>query len=104
MPLDRRAVESALTIKGFREVEGNHTFFIYYAASGKKSPVRTKTSHGSSHKDISDVLVSQMAKQCKLTTKEFRSLVECPLSRAEYETKLAGMGLVDPPAGQRDDG
>ena len=97
MPLERKAVENALTLKGFQQLVGDHTFFIYYAASGKKSPVRTKTSHGSSHKDISDVLVSQMAKQCKLTTKEFKSLVECPLSRAEYETKLVEFGWVDPP-------
>jgi hypothetical protein len=97
MPLERSAVAAALTFKGFKSAEGDHTFFIYYAQSGKKSPVRTKTSHGSGHKDIADNLVSQMAKQCKLTTKEFRDLVDCPLSRQVYEAKLVEKGFVDPP-------
>jgi hypothetical protein len=74
MPLERSAVAAALTFKGFKPIEGDHTFFIYYSESGKKSPVRTRTSHGSGYKDISDGLVSQMAKQCKLTTKEFKDL------------------------------
>ena len=33
-----------------------------------------KTSHGSSHRGIGDDLVSKMAKQCKLPTREFREL------------------------------
>lgn len=103
MPLERRTVEAALVFKGFQKRDGDHTFFIYYASSGKKSPVRTKTSHGSGHKDIPDVLVSQMAKQCKLTAKEFRSLVECPLSRKDYEAKLADMGFIDPLPDEEED-
>ena len=46
MPLERSSVEAALTLKGFKKVEGDHTFFIYHSQAGKKSPVRTKTSHG----------------------------------------------------------
>ena len=95
MPLDRGSVESALEAKGFKRVEGDHAFFIYYSMAGKKSPVRTKTSHGSSHRDIGDDLVSKMAKQCKLPTREFRELVTCPLTRASYEAKLLEQGLVD---------
>lgn len=97
MPLKRRDVESSLTLKGFRRVEGDHAFFIYYSETGGKSPVRTKTSHGSGNKDISDALISQMAKQCKLTSKDFVDLVTCPLSRVEYEKKLAEQGFVDQP-------
>jgi hypothetical protein len=98
MPLERNTVATALTSKGFKLAEGDHTFFIYYSEAGKKSPVRTKMSHGSGHKDIADNLVSQMAKQCRLTTKEFKDLVACPLSRREYEAKLVEGGYVDPPA------
>jgi hypothetical protein len=97
MPLERGVVAAALTFKGFKSIEGDHTFFIYYSQAGKKSTVRTKTSHGSGYKDIADHLVSQMAKQCKLTTKEFKDLVDCPLSRQEYEAKLIGRGFVDLP-------
>lgn len=88
-----------MTAKGFTRAAGDHAFFIYFSAAGKKSPVRTKTSHGTGHKDISDGLVSQMAKQCRLTTKDFRRLVECPLGRADYEAMLVAQGLVDPPKG-----
>lgn len=97
MPLERRAVETALKSKGFEPLEGDHTYFFYYAASGKKSPVRTKTSHGTGHRDISDGLVAQMAKQCRITSRDFRDLIACPLSRGEYEAKLLAQGLVDPP-------
>ena len=96
MPLDRRAVETALLAKGFKRLEGDHAFFIYYAVAGKKSPVRTKTSHGTSYRDIADGLVAQMAKQCRLTSRDFRDLIACPLSRDEYEAKLVAQGLVDP--------
>lgn len=97
MPLKRSAVESSLEAKGFKKASGDHSFYIYHTKSGLKTIVRTKTSHGSGYKDISDDLVSKMAKQCKLTTKDFRNLIECPLSRDEYETKLVQQGLVDTP-------
>ncbi len=96
MPLKRREVEAALETKGFKRTKGDHAFFIYYTASGKKSPVRTKTSHGSSHFDISDILVSTMARQCKLSARNFRDLVACPLTREGYEEILLAQELVDP--------
>lgn len=95
MPLKRRIVEAALEKKGFRKVDGDHSFFIYYTESGLKSSVRTKTSFGSGYKDISDSLVSKMAQQCKLTTSEFKLLVDCPLTRQSYEQKLREQGFVD---------
>jgi hypothetical protein len=35
-----------------------------------------------------------MAKQCKLSNADFGLLVECPLSRDEYEAKLIATGVV----------
>jgi hypothetical protein len=96
MPLERRVVEASLTKKGFTRVEGDHAFFIYYSSSGKKSPVRTKTSHGTGHRDIGDGLIAKMARDCRITTGEFRDLIACPLSREQYETKLLALGLVEP--------
>lgn len=98
MPLKRSTVESSLEAKGFIKVQGDHSFYIYHSKKGLRTVVRTKTSHGSGHKDISDGLVSQMAKQCKISINDFRRLVECPLSRDEYEEKLLQQGLVDPVA------
>lgn len=96
MPLKRREVEAALESKGFKRVKGYHSFFIYHSISGKKSPVRTKTSHGTSHNDFSDKLVSAMASQCRLQSKNFRDLISCPLTREGYEEILLAQGLIDP--------
>ncbi len=88
MAIDRREVESALKKKGFVIKEGDHHFFVYYSKSGEKTSVWTKTSHGSAYKTLSDKLVGLMAKQCKLTSPQFARLVECPLSRDQYEEIL----------------
>ena len=81
-------VERALKAKGFRTNESHHRYFVYYTEEGTKSPVRTKTSHGSGGFDLSSSLISNMAKQCKLRTTEFRDLVNCSMSQADYETLL----------------
>gem|GEM_PF-5800046 len=39
-----------------------------------------------------------MAKQCKLSRREFASLVECTLSHAGYLERLREQGVVEPPA------
>ena len=57
-------------------------------ANGKKTPVRTKTSHGSSHRDIGSEIASRMARQCRLSSGDFERLVDCSLSQAEYEELL----------------
>ena len=94
MNLKRRDIERALERKGFKRTEGNHSFFIYYTQAGKKTTVRTKTSHGRGSLDIGAPLISRMAKQCKLTSGDFRQLVDCPLSRRRYEEKLKASGVV----------
>ncbi len=88
MVLKRPEVERALQRKGFRRRAGDHSFFIYYTRDGKKTPVRTKTSHGSSHRDIGSEIASRMARQCRLSSGDFERLVDCSLSRAEYEELL----------------
>ena len=90
----RAAVESALEAKGFRRRETDHSYFVYYTQEGKKTPVRTKTSHGRGGADIPDSLIGRMARQCRLRTAQFRSLVDCPLSQAEYEELLTTNGEI----------
>ena len=85
----RAAVESALEAKGFRRRESHHSYFVYYTEEGVKTSIRTKTSHGKGSADIANNLLGRMAKQCKLRTAEFRALVDCPLSQADYEALLA---------------
>ena len=94
MNLRRRDIERALERKGFKRTEGDHSFFVYYTQAGKKTIVRTKTSHGKGGEDIGAPLISRMAKQCKLTSDDFRQLVDCPLSREDYEKRLKASGAV----------
>ena len=54
---------------------------------------RTKTSHGSG-RDISDDLLSKMARQCGVTKPSFLRLVDCPLQRDEYEKLLKEAGRL----------
>lgn len=92
MPRQKRDVEAAMTAKGFRQDQGDHHFFVYFTKAGKKSRARTKTSHTAKMKDIPDNLLSQMAQQCKLTKPQFLDLVDCPMSRDQYEDALRARG------------
>ena len=96
MPRERKEVEAALEKKGFLRNEGDHHRFIYHTKDGHKTRVLTKTSH--SHRQIADNILSQMAKQCGLSNKQFGLLVECPLSRDDYELELISAGLIAPQA------
>ncbi len=86
MPRKRKSVEKALKQKGFKQVEGDHHYFIYWSQSGKKTAIKTRTSD--SHNDIDDSIMSQMAKQCHLSNPEFKKLIDCPLKQPEYEKSL----------------
>jgi len=94
MARDRKKIETALVSKGFLSREGDHHYFIYYGEDGKKKMAKTKTSHGTKGKTISDDLFSRMAKQVFLTNQRFADLVDCPLARAEYEAHLRGSGKL----------
>lgn len=69
MTFKRREVEQALQKKGFEKSKGKHkhSIFIYYTSEGKKTDVRTLTSHGSGGTDIGDPLLGRMASQCKIS-------------------------------------
>ena len=88
MPRDKSKIEKSLTKKGFQQKQGDHHFFIYYTLDGKKSLIKTKTSHTPKMKQIGDSLLGQMAKQCKLSKQEFLNLVDCPLDQQAYEEIL----------------
>lgn len=55
MPRKQADVERALTRKGFEQSESHHRFFIYHSKAGRKTLVKTKTSHG--QREISDGLL-----------------------------------------------
>lgn len=96
MTFKRREVEQALQKKGFEKSKGKHkhSIFIYYTSEGKKTDVRTLTSHGSGGTDIGDPLLGRMASQCKISKLRFEQLIECPLSRECYEDMLRDSGAL----------
>jgi predicted RNA binding protein YcfA (HicA-like mRNA interferase family) len=83
----KRDVETSLKKKGFRPDEGDHHWFFYWTADGKKTTVRTKTSHGPT-KDLGDGLLKEMARQIRISKSQFLELVDCPMSREQYEECL----------------
>ncbi len=83
---DRKDVEASLERKGFERDERHHHYFVYRTLAGKKTPIRTRTSRGSSYKALGDPLLAQMAKQCGgLSRTDFLKLVDCPLNRESFE-------------------
>ena len=93
MPKSKREVEAGLTGKGFVRRPGDHNFFVYFTLDGQQTNITTKTSHGGRGKDIQDGLLAAMGRQCRLSRKEFIDLVDCPLSRTEFEELLKTRGL-----------
>jgi hypothetical protein len=94
MPKDAKDVGAGLTKKGFQARENDHTFYHLYV-EGKKTGVYTKISHG--EKEIRDGLLGAMARQVKLTRKQFNDLIDCPLTADEYVKLMRKAGAVETP-------
>jgi hypothetical protein len=90
--LKRDDVESSLARKGFTEEAGKDHRYFRLLHQGKDTGIYTKTSRGTGYKALGDGLVSSMAKQLKLQTKEFVQLVDCSLSAEDYLALLAKKG------------
>ena len=70
-------VAAALKRKGFRLArQTDHEFYELYL-NEKKTGIHTHVSHGK--KQIHSAVLSQMAKQLKLSNKELKDLLDCPL-------------------------
>ena len=83
--LKTREVDRALVNKlGFEKTETHH--HVYRLWLEGKLVARTYISHGG--RELSRYHVSQMAKQCRLSTGEFVDAVRCPLTREDYHRLL----------------
>jgi hypothetical protein len=94
MPRPKDKVTSALVSKGFVPRGAHHVMLVYYTTTGQKTRACTKTSHTPKMKDITDGLLAQMAKQCRLSTREFLGLVDCQVSRTAFEELLRERGEI----------
>ena len=77
--------------KGFREENRDHKYLFLYV-NEKKSSIRTKISHGI--KEYDDNLLSLMARQVHLSSKQFIDLVACPLTHEKYIEILKEEGTI----------
>ena len=94
IPRKRDDVVTALTKKGFAQSNNDHMKFTFINTAGKKTQVWTKISRGSSHRDIGVPNLSRMARQGKLSNTDFDRLLDCPLSREEYEDMLVSQNHI----------
>ena len=86
MQLQRKDVVKNLTAKGFeKHKKTNHDVFIYRNKQGQKTDIRTLVSRGTNYRTLYVGLVTEMAKQCRLTPGQFIELVDCSLSRDDYD-------------------
>lgn len=92
MNLERAKVQANLPRKGFVETDDRRHIFYHFHFEGKKTHIRTQVSHGTKYKTLGEDLVSSMAKQCKVTTKNFRGLAECTVSHDDYIDLLKQSG------------
>jgi hypothetical protein len=76
-----REIKEGLTKKGFITVQGDHTF-LFLSVEGRKSSIRTKISHG--NKEYGDNILSLVARQLRITTKQLDDLLDCPMSYEDY--------------------
>ena len=93
MPRDKSEVIAGLKKKGFENSKNtHHLYYTYRTQDGKLSDVFTYMSH--SGRELSDSLLSKMARQCKLRREEFLRLVDCTMNRQEYEHSLKSQEII----------
>ena len=94
MAHNARDVDAALRRKGFvvRE-QKRHRRYFFYTRDGGRSAVSTSMSRGS-RRDIGNRLAGFMASDCKLTNREFDRLIDCSMSREDYEDLLIERGYL----------
>jgi len=93
MPLPRTDVEQALERKlRFDRQESDHRYFTLEIDG--RVVARTKTSHGTKHREIGDQLVGTMARQLHVSRSQFEAVVRCTRSRDEYLAALRERGFI----------
>lgn len=94
--VERADIVRALLQKGFREDDRkkHHRYFRLFV-QGKRTAIFTKVSHGSGrkYKTLGQNLVTEMAKQLRITRPQLMDFVECKLGGDGY-TGLAREALA----------
>lgn len=84
-----RKLESAFRNKGFRLHNSHHRMWRFYTVDGKRTRIKTKTSHGGRAGDeVGAHIISSICRNLHLTHEQFAELVECSLGHEELEVIL----------------
>jgi len=87
----KRQIDRALRKKGFDRRHSHHVFY-WLTVDGKTSEVFTRMSQGRG--EVGSALIARMARQCRLSTNEFLSLVDCPMTGNAYVERLEAGGYI----------
>ena len=93
MQLERKQIEKSLSQKGFQLEERDHRFYFLYV-DGQKTGIYTYVSTAPKYKTLQSPLISQMAKELRITRSEFTDLVQCPMDGPTYVAKLRQLGIL----------
>ncbi|MDR0326960.1 MAG: hypothetical protein LBI05_01550 [Planctomycetaceae bacterium] len=84
-----REIDSALTKKEFEKTkDGDHVRYYFYDQQTGAILSQTKMSHGVLGQTIGAPLISQMARQLRLTKTQFLALIDCTLDEDSYRQIL----------------
>ena len=86
MPYRGRASQSTLPVT--RSIMSSVIKYVFCDQAGKKTDVMTCVSHGRRSENIGSGLIGKMARQCRLSKKDFLDLVDCPLDEKGYRKNL----------------
>jgi hypothetical protein len=90
MPRKHRDIRSGLEAKGFTvDDQRRHIVLIYEDIQGRITTARTMLSHGARGSDISDNLLGRMARQVGLDRSDFLRLIDCPMSREDFDAVIS---------------
>jgi hypothetical protein len=93
--LATKDLKQALTQKGFRQDDTDHSMF-WLIVDGRKRAVRTRISHGL--REYSDALLSRVAHQMKLSRRELAEFIRCPMDHNRYVAVLVERGALGNPS------
>lgn len=95
MPVDSRALASALLRKGFTQGNKDHKWY-FHKYEGRETGVRTCLSHSKGKmRDIGDELARKIRQQLRFETRQqFDDFVSCPMTQEQYTQLLRNRGVI----------
>lgn len=88
-----KAVKGALQSKGFEVGNGDHVF-LFLMVDGRRTPIRTKVSHG--RKVYTDALWKCLKDQLKMDNVQLDGFIKCTFSYDDYLSALREKSLLPP--------